>query len=152
MTPPDIYELSSRFFTHSTFSTPTVAVSPVPKRSDSAKNTPLGLGVRIPTLKEANTQDSIVVQLELTLNEPGMVHYLVRAAGTWTKNSDNPQFDLDSWEAFVCNVALPQLFAICKYEQVALTRSRQLKHARFSIETEGRFVDEIRHRLREYNS
>lgn len=147
----DIYELATTYFTHSSFSTPVVAVLPTPKEDDSGKS-PLGFGTHIPSLDEANSEDRVKLQLNIALKEPGKVHYLVTAEGLWEKKPDAPELDLDTWESFVCDIALPQLLAVCKYEQVALTRSRKLMHARFSLETERRFVQDIRTLVRDANS
>lgn len=148
----NIYELSNRFFSHATFNTPAVAVFSAPNRPDPNGKAPLSLGAQFPTLKEANSQDFVKIQLNLALNEPTKVYYTVQTEGVWEKREDSPQFDVGTWETFVCDIALPQLFAVCKYEQVALTRSRQLMHARFSLETESRFVSDIRQRLRSENA
>lgn len=148
----NVYELSNRFFSHSTFSTPAVAVVPTPNGPNPHGKAPLSLGAQLPTLNEANAQDVVKVRLNLALNEPGKVYYTVQVEGAWDKRKDSPQFDMGTWETFVCDIALPQLFAVCKYEQVALTRSRQLIHARFSLETESRFIGDIRQRIRDENA
>lgn len=147
----DTYELATTYFTHSSFNTPVVAVLPTPSEDDSEK-TPLGFGSEIPTLDKVNSEDQVKVQLKIVLKEPGKVHYLVTAEGLWEKKQDAPELNLDTWESFVCEIALPQLLAVCKYEQVTLTRSRKLMHARFSLETEWRFIQDIRKRVRDANS
>lgn len=148
----NVYELSNKFFSHSAFSTPAVAVFTTPNGPNPHGKDPLSLGAQLPTLDEANAQDVVKVRLNLALNEPGKVYYTVQVEGVWDKREDSPQFDMGTWETFVCDIALPQLFAVCKYEQVALTRSRQLIHARFSLETESRFIGDMRQRLRTENS
>lgn len=148
----DLSELAAIYFTHATFGTPFIAVLPVPSDEDASRKSPLNLGAKVPLLREANSGESVDLEIYISLKELEKANYAVTAAGAWEKKPDAPDFDLETWEAFVCGVALPQLLAVCKYEQVALTRSRKLMHARFSLEMERRFINDIRTQVRKDNA